>query len=129
MLMEYQANNIAHPSLLVEGKWLGNSFDDFLQRIPKEHLCNQLYMFSAGYDIQEAVERVKGLSHYFFTEDFDKGVDMINGKLGLSLKATHMRKTTYKADIPQGSLEVLREMVVAEYEFLSRLKNIGRNEK
>ena len=47
MLKDFQANNIDHPCMITEGKWLGECFDDFLKRIPQEHLLNQLYMFSS----------------------------------------------------------------------------------
>lgn len=124
MLMDYQVNNVMHPCMPVEGKWLGNSFDEFLERIPKEHLCNQLFMFSARYDIGEALERVKGLSHFFFTEDFARGVDALNQKTGLQLGAIHTRKTMHKEEIPQRGLDTLRVMLGEEYEFLRRVKEI-----
>ena len=128
MLMEYQINNVAHPCMAIEGGWLGNSFEEFLERIPKEHLCNQLYMFSSRHDIMKAVESVKGLSHFFFTENFSHGVDVLNKKTGLSLGAIHTRKTSYRAEIPQRGLDTLREMLVDEYEFLRRVKEIKQDE-
>jgi hypothetical protein len=128
MLMGYQINNVMHPCMPIEGKWLGNSFDEFLERIPKEHLCNQLYMFSSRYDIEEAVERVKGLSHFFFTEDFAQGVDALNEKTGLRLGAIHTRKTLYKVEISQQRLDALREKLGDEYEFLGRVRELQQSE-
>ena len=128
MLMDYKINEIDHPCMPVEGKWLGNSFDEFLERIPKEHLCNQLYMFSAQYDIHEAIERVKGLSHYDFTERFESGIDGLNKKIGLNLRGIHIRKSSYKAEIPQRSIDNLREMVNEEYVFLNYIKEM-QNDK
>ena len=109
----------------VEGKWLGNSFDDFLQRIPKEELYRQLYMFSARCDINEAVDGTAGLSHHIITENFDRDIDALNRKTGLTLKAIHTRKTPYKASIPESSIANLREMLEKEYVFLDRIKDIG----
>jgi hypothetical protein len=128
MLMEYQLNKVAHPCMPIEGKWLGNSFDDFLGRIPREHLCNQLYMFSARYDIGEALDRVKGLSHVFFAEDFGHGVEALNKKTGLALEVIHTRKTSYKADISQRGLDDLREMLREEYEFLRYVREMRQGE-
>jgi hypothetical protein len=124
MLMDYRINNVRHPCMPIEGKWLGDSFNEFLERIPKEHLCNQLFMFSARYDIGEALERVKGLSHVFFTEDFAHGVDVLNQKTGLQLEVIHTRKTLHKEEVPQRGLDTLREMLGEEYEFLRRVKDI-----
>lgn len=128
MLMDYQVNKIAHPGMSVQGKWLGSSFDDFLRNIPKEELCNQLYMFSAQYDIEEALERVQGLSHYMFTEDFAQGVEKLNEKTGLNLGTIHIRKTEYKAEIHQRSLDALKEQVNVEYEFLHRVRGMQPDE-
>jgi hypothetical protein len=128
MLMEYQANNVMHPCMTTEGKWLGSSFDEFLERIPKEHLCNQLFMFSARYDIGEALERVNGLSHFLFTENFAHGVDALNQKTGLQLRTIHTRKTAYKTEITKRGLDALRERLGEEYEFLRRVKELQEDE-
>ena len=124
MLMDFAANKTDRPCMCVEGEWLGNSFDEFLQRIPKEHLCNQLYMFSARYDINEAVERIAGLSHYFFTEEFSNGVDELSKKTGLDLEAVHLHKTSYRAPISKKSIENLREMLEEEYVFFDRIREL-----
>jgi len=125
MLMDYQANKINHPCMEIEGKWLGNSFNEFLQRIPEEHLCNQLYMFSARFDINEAVERVASLSHCIFTEYFESGIEGLNSKTGLNLKAMHIRKSTYKAPIPEDGMDKLRKMLDREYIFLERIRKMN----
>lgn len=127
MLMDFQVNKIEHPCMNVEGKWLGGSFDDFLQRMPEEHLLNQLYMFSARYDINEAVEKVASLSHFFFTENFIAGIDELNRKTGLDLEAMHMRKASYRAQIPEAAIEKLRQMLDKEYVFLERVRKLDHD--
>jgi hypothetical protein len=126
MLKNYQTNGIEHPCMQTEGKWLGDSFTDFLERMPQAHLCNQLYMFSAQYDIDEAIVRVAELSHYFFAEDFNHGVDVLNQKLGFDLTAVHVRKASYKAEIPPDQIDRLREMLTPEYEFLAQVRALGQ---
>ena len=122
MLMDYQENNISHPCMAIEGQWLGNSFDDFICNLPKEHLLNQLYMFSASYNINEAVRNVKQLSHYFFGDTFASGVDELNRKTGLSLKSIQIRKSGHHAEISSDTLSKLRDMLEDEYRFLDYLK-------
>jgi hypothetical protein len=34
MLIDYKVNEIKHPCMEVELEWLGNSFEDFIGRIP-----------------------------------------------------------------------------------------------
>ena len=124
MLTGFRVNNIDHPCMVTEGKWLGNTFDDFLQRIPQEHLLNQLYMFSAQYNVDEAVANVEELSHYFFTERFGEGIDELSKKTGLSLEPIHTREANYSAQISETSLANLKEMLGKEYIFLDRIQEL-----
>lgn len=123
MLMSYRVNDVDHSCMAVEGEWLGTCFDDFLSNMPKRHLLNQLYMFSAGFDVEEATDNVKRLSHYFFTEAFDAGVAGLNEKAGLALAPVHIRKRDYRSDISEASLLRLREMLEDEYRFLAAVRS------
>jgi len=122
MLMDYQENNISHPCMAIEGKWLGKNFDDFINNIPKEHLLNQLYMFSSSCDIDEAVKNVRHLSHYFFSDTFASGIHELNRKTGLNLEPIHIRKSGYHAHLSDESLSKLRDMLDEEYTFFERIK-------
>lgn len=64
MLRYFAINGIQHPCMRREGKWLGNSLDEFLDNLPPPHLLNQLFMFSPDFDIHQAVARVNAISHY-----------------------------------------------------------------
>jgi len=122
MLMDLYVNKIYHPCMTVEGKWLGLDFEDFLQRIPQEHLLNQLYMFSKQFDVEEALLNVKKLSHYFFDDTFSEGINKLNRKTGLALEPIHIRKANYNASIKEESLAKLRNMLGKEYLFLDQLR-------
>jgi len=124
MLMDFQVNEIDHPCMETEGKWLGKDFNDFLSKIPKEHLLNQLYMFSSDFNISEAISNVQRLSHFFFSDNFDKGIDELNKKTGLNLKAIHIRKADYEAQISDNSLVALREILDDEYRFLDSIREL-----
>jgi len=123
MLNEFSKKEIEHPCMKLEGKWLGSSFDDFLDRIPKEHLLNQLYMFSGSFDVNRAFERIMNVSHHFFTEDFAKGIQGLNEKLGLNLDSIHIRKTEWNCKITQHNLDRLREMINEEYLLLDMVRD------
>jgi len=122
MLLDFRVNNIDHPCMAIEGKWLGESFDDFSHRIPKEHLLNQLYMFSSSFNINEAVRKVQGLSHYFFTDTFEEGIHELSKKAGLNLEPIHIRKASYHVTISENSLTRLRDMLDDEYKFLGGIR-------
>ena len=127
MLLEYHENNIYRSDFEKEAEWLGDSFEDFVDRIPKEHLMNQLWMFSKSFNVSEAYERVQKVSHCFFAADFEKGITRLNEKLGLELKSLHIRKTSIQANVTNNALELLREMLTDEYRFLGLLHNRSCN--
>ena len=124
MLRCYEKNGIDHPCMKVEGKWLGEGFEDFLENIPKEHLLNQLYMFDAGFDIDAAIKRVSMVSNVIFIDEFDSGVGRINRDLGLDLKPIHARKTHQQFEIPSSAINRLKRMVELEGVFLNRVKSL-----
>jgi len=123
-LTYYRDNNINHPCMKREGPWLGSGFDDFIQRMPKEHMLNQLYMYSSNFDINEAVKRVSELSYYFFIDDFDNGINQINKQTGLNLEPIHIRKSDNSVPIAEESMAKLRGMLDDEYEFIGRIREM-----
>jgi len=122
MLVGYRDHGVDHACMAEEGAWLGETFDDFLERIPRKHLCNQLYMFSRRYDVHEAAWHIRGLSHYFFSEQFASGVMDLNWKTGLELQPMHTRQGSRSIDIRPESLARLREMLADEYRLLGLLQ-------
>jgi hypothetical protein len=126
MLREYVEESIDHPCVATEGRWLGNSFDDFLDRIPQEHLKAQLWMFSASCDVSEALARVRNVSHVMFTEDFAAGLERLERRLGVSLPHQH-RRIGRRGEVSPESLVRVREALADEYEFLAGVKDEQRN--
>lgn len=126
MLLDYARNQISHPVMAIEGAWLGDSLDDFLDRAPNEHLLNQLYMFSPTFNVDEAERRIRDLDHFLLTEDFLAGVKELNRKAGLALKPMHVRRSAYQQSIPEPSLRRLRALLAPEYQLLTQLKSPGR---
>ena len=123
MIKEDAVNGNMTPSLKIEREWLGNCFSDFLDRMPKEHLLNQLYMFSENYNVDDAVKNILSLDHCFFTEEFDLGINELNKKLDLTLKPLHVRKTGMDIKISESEKSRLTDMVSVETDLLNRVKS------
>ncbi len=122
MLMTLKQENSAHPGMKEQGPWLGESFDDFLDRAPVTEIANQLFMFSPDMNVEAAVMQTRQLSYYFFTDIFDEGIIMLNKKLNLKLEPAHLRSSVKKFDISEGSMSRLKEMLTDEYRFLKILR-------
>jgi hypothetical protein len=105
-----------------EFMWLGNSFGEFLERIPREHALRQLYMFSADYDIQEATEQILACSAVCFTETFNQDVDALSRTLQLPLHVVHERRSVVEASPSPTELARARELLEPEYELLADVR-------
>jgi hypothetical protein len=122
MLKEYADKNISHPCMATEGKWLGDTFRDFIDNMPEEHLLNQLHMFSKGFDVGEAAANVRSCTCYFFTENFTSGTQDLSRLLGMDLQPIHARKSGYPVDISEDDMNYLKRKLAPEYELVRQLK-------
>jgi len=118
-----------------EWDWLGRNLEEFAGRIPIEHLQRQLYMFSRNFDVEEAVQRIETLSHYFHLDNYDQGLIELGNLLGLNLESRYARSNPLPPEHPrvqeidarvQSELTpeargVLRGLLQPEYELLERL--------
>ena len=109
------------PAFGKHGHWLGNGLKDFLKNIPKDQLLRQLYAFSASYDIEEAVQRIQGCSHYFFTEDFNEGTEELSKIFGISLKPVHARKAVVKTVPTPEETEMIQTLMEPEIRLYNKL--------
>ena len=125
MLLYYQVNNIAHPCMKTESAYLGESFSDFLTRVPPSVLLNQLYMFSERLDVEEAFGRITHCSHWILLEEFDAGVRRLSEKLGIDLRPIHVRKSPLEVAVDERDRQRLRCLLEPEYRLLDRLRRGG----
>ena len=123
MLVHFRKHKLRPDVMPVEGKWLGDSFGDFLQRIPKDHFFNQLYTFSKDCNIEEAFEKIIRLDHILTTEKFESRLDGLGRRLNLNLGIYHAKSHYDDVSIDAKDLRHLREMLDAEYRLIERVKD------
>lgn len=122
MLLRFKLNNKKkHPTFKEESKWLGETFGDFLRSIPKEHLFNQLYMFSKDYNVDEAVKKVKECSFIVFFDDFENGIKNLSMILSLELKIKHLNTSPKEDKLSSEEIKVLKKMLKPEYDFYNEV--------
>lgn len=107
MLRMYEAAAVGHNSIPAdEMAALGGNLLEFVNAIPRWRLLRQLSMFSSTLNIDEAVNRIMALSHYFRVENYAVGLTRLSDKLGVELRE-------YKISDP-GQSEQVKQRVAAE---------------
>lgn len=124
MLLAYRLSGAVRPDYEEEAQWLGNCFADFLTNIPKQHLLNQLYMFSSTFSVDEAYDNICNLSHFFITEAFDSGIADLSAKIGIALDPIHIRRARVEFEPDESDLARLHLMMEPEFQLYRRLQRV-----
>jgi hypothetical protein len=120
-LAHYKKHNSGPATMKLEGAWVGDSLSDFIQRVPREHLLRQLYMFSPTFNVDQAVENINSLDSVMYTESFDQCLKKLGDRLGFSLASYRSKGGYDQVDVHQEELERLRELLEPEYTMLEKL--------
>jgi hypothetical protein len=120
-LMYYREHNIQHPGMIPAEKWLGNNLSDFLDKVPRQELLSQLFMFSQDFSLEEAFERICNCSYFFPTEQFSRGVAEMSTLLGVDLQPIHVRKAQKKYPVTEAEFNRLQELLEPELILYDRL--------
>jgi hypothetical protein len=104
-----------------EGHWLGASFGEFVENLPKEHLLRQVYTFSRTFDPDEAYENIVRCNAWFLTENLDAAATELSALVGLQLAATRANRSKVRLPVPAAQLHRLRELLEPEIALFERL--------
>jgi hypothetical protein len=65
---------------------LENGFEGFIKFAPDEIILAQTRMFSENYDVNEAFENIKNISHIIILENYEEDLKLLSEKLNMKLK-------------------------------------------
>ncbi len=112
----------ASNSSIDEEMWLlGNGFPAYLERLPREMLLTQLYMFSRQYDPDEAAENIAKCNQVLHTETLAVGMGELGKSLGIDIPVLTARKSTATPPITEEDRDRLRGLLEPEYRFLEKI--------
>ncbi|QIQ87536.1 sulfotransferase family 2 domain-containing protein [Erythrobacter sp.] len=118
MLQDMQRARANHPTVRHEAGWAFGDFDHFLERIPRFHLENQLYMFSADFDVKTALQALRKLSYVgHITEIAERFVPRISQIFDLHLEYKPLRKSHFEFEISDAQKARLISMIDDEIRF------------
>lgn len=115
MLLHWEAADIDHPAREAEGSLVGESFSHFLDRLPKSHLMRQIYMFSSGYDVDEAIDNLSKVNFIMLTEQYNEHLGALATVLDLDLKPLAEKAGYGAVPVSDEERARLREILEPEY--------------
>jgi len=125
MIKDMQLSNPNHPAYKIEGRWLGNSFEEFLNNTPKEHIQNQLYMFDSNFNVTAAIEKIKQINYVgiqgYHEEEF---INFLHEYFKINLNYKHLRKASFKYQPTAREHKLLMSKLKEEYDFFEEVKNL-----
>lgn len=104
--------------------WFSEDFDTFVTQAPKSLLMPQLYMFSANFDVEEALAGVLGCDHFFLTEATDKGVAQMAQRLQLPLVPRHDRQAKLDFTPSEAQIKLAQELLAPEITLYTRVAEL-----
>ncbi len=118
MLLHWQKADIDHPAKRIEASFLGNSFSEFLEKLPRTHLMRQLYMFSPRFDVDEAVRNLSKVNFIMLTERYNEHLGELAKVLALDLKPLAEKAGYGSVPLSDDDRARLREALAPEYALL-----------
>lgn len=122
MLLEESQKKRPSAWFKAEQRFLGKGIEDFSKKLPRQHLLNQLHMFSDRFDISEAADAINKCDSWFFTDNFENGIKKVNLKLQLELTPIHIRSSKTKLQLSEDQLSLLHNLLQPEYDLFTILK-------
>ena len=119
MLVRWEKNDIPHPARAAEGKYLGNNFSDFLDKVPRQHLFRQLFVFSRNFDVDEAVENIAKVNFIISTEQYNQHLRSLSEAIGLTLPGIVENQGDESIIVSQDDRRRLRDLLEPEYAFVN----------
>lgn len=114
MLIDFRGGKSSHPSFETEKHWLGNTFEDFLRKIPKIHLLRELSMFSREFNIAEAFEEIISCNKVMLLETYEQDLQSLNKTCDLSVPYFRSRKSKSSIELNQNEFEMLEDKLQPE---------------
>lgn len=119
MLRHWERHGVTHPGQGRAENNAGENFLDFLNKIPRNHLLRQLYMFSNTFDVDEAVEALSKLNFVMLTERFGEHLGSLGSLLDLDLQSFSEKAGFDPVTLSADEEARLRERLAPEYALLA----------
>lgn len=122
MLKDLIALGGEHPALKKEEAWAFGDFRHFITNIPRIHLERQLYTFSSQFDVDEAIENISSINLVRDVSSVASISVYLEKEFGLETDYAPARRSKFTANLDEGELAGLRELIPNELAFYARAK-------
>lgn len=126
MLQDMIVNRSKNPALKQEADWAFGSFEDFLKKVPRFHLENQLYMFSESFSVEEAIENLSQVKLVCKVEDTSLHfIPKLESEFELNIEYNHLRASKTSVILSDALESRLDELIADEMSFYRKAVNLG----
>jgi hypothetical protein len=119
-------SSYSHKALVEERRWATQGFDRFLAQIPRQHLTNQLHMFSKSSSVDEAVDRLNQLDLVLRTERLDHDIARLQEALDLRFSLTRERSSALPFTPTDAQRDHLVDLLMPEFEILRQIEPLWK---
>jgi len=123
MLLHMRDHEPNHSGYIREASWVEAGFDGFLERISRQELQRQVFMFSRSFDVGEALENLDRVSRVMLLDDrFAEDVSGLCDDTGLALEYVHERAAKVDFQPTEDQRDRLLELLEPEYRLIEVMK-------
>jgi tetratricopeptide (TPR) repeat protein len=123
MLLYMREHEPNHACMAREAPWIEAGFDGFLERISRQDLLRQVFMFSRRFDVGEAIQNMGTLNRVMFLDnEFERDFDGLRGDTGLALDYVHERAAKAKFQPTESQQERLYSLLEPEYRLINEMR-------
>lgn len=119
-------SSYSHKATIEERRWAAQGFDRFLDQLPRQHLANQLHMFSKSSSVDEAVDCLSQMDLVLRTEHLNRDLNRLQESLGLRLSLTRERSSLLPFKPNDEQFNRLQDMLLPEFEIMRQIEK-GRS--
>ena len=105
--------------------WTHDNPMKFLKNAPKQHLLNQLFMFSRQMRPDEAIDSISKVDFILQTEQMATGMTRLSKHTKLKLQPLHSGVTKTKHKFSEDFLAEAKRILEPEFDLMRRLTNRG----
>ena len=113
-----------HAELDQEVEYIRDNFQEFLNHLPRQHLLNQLYMFSQDFKVDVAIDNASKIDRIYESSNLSLMVREMNLRFGMTLSIPEINRSDFRLNLGALDISKARSALGLEYEFYDQVRRL-----